>query len=76
MSDFIGIGIVGVLVSLAIETIQRYAGTDSLKTKWLTVFTACVVGGLYAWLRATAYFEAILGVLAGASTVYAFIFKK
>lgn len=76
MTDFLGIAVVGVIVSLVIETISRYAGTDSLKTKWLTILVTVVFGAAYTFLRSTTWWETILGILAAASTVYAFIFKK
>lgn len=70
------VSIVGLLLSLFIQWIKDKLGTDSLGTKLITVGLALVVGGLIYFFQNTAYWETAIGVLAAASTVYAFFLKK
>lgn len=64
------------MLSLFIQWIKDKLGTDSLGTKLLTVGLALLVGGLIYFFQDTAYWETAIGVLAAASTVYAFFLKK
>lgn len=75
INDFLGIGIVGVLLSAVIEVIQARLGSSSLKTKFITIGLSILVGGAYFLIRETVWWATILGVLASASTVYAILLK-
>lgn len=75
LEEFLGLAIVSAITSVAIKAIKKYAGTKGLQTKALTIALALLVGGGYVWLRSTPYFETVLAVLTGASTVYAFFMK-
>lgn len=74
-NDFIGIAVVGAMLSGVIQIIKNRFGTESNETKILTIVLALIVGGLYVWVRSTSYFETVLLVLASASAVYAFLIK-
>lgn len=75
IDDFLGIAIVGAGLSGIIEYIKLKMGIDSWATKILTIILAIVVGGLYVFLAGTPIWTTIIGVLAAATTVYAFILK-
>lgn len=75
IEDFIGISVVGGLLSLVIQFIKGKLGTESLGTKVLTVVLSIIVGGAYFFVRDTVWYPSILGVLAASSTVYAMFLK-
>ena len=76
MSNFIGIAIVGVIASLIIEFINRAFTTDSTMSKAVTVGISIIIGVIYFFLSNTVIWQPILGILATASTVYAFFLKS
>lgn len=76
MDDFLGIAIVGVFASLIIEWINNISGANSTIAKAITVGVSVVLGAIYFFFGDTAVWQSILGVLATASTVYAFLLKK
>lgn len=76
MDDFLGIAIVGAGLSLVIELVRSKLGSDSRRTKALTLVLAVAVGSAYYFARQTVYWQTVLGVLASASTVYALFVKK
>lgn len=76
INGFLEITIVGAVLSAIVEGIKRKYGTESSKTRLLTIVLSCVFGGVYMYLRATPWWEAIGGVLAAASTVYALVIPK
>jgi len=75
VNDFLGIAVVGSALSLLIQWLKQKFGTDSTKTKALTIGLAIVVGGVYTFLQGTTYWTTILGILGAASTVYALFLK-
>ena len=75
MDDFLGISIVGVVLSGLVEFIKSKFKTKPLVTKALVVGLSVVVGGLFVLLSGTPLWTTILGILAAASTVYALFFK-
>jgi len=76
MSDFLGITIVGVLLSAVMEFISSKFGVGSTKAKLLTIALSLVVGGVYTALVNTVWWSTVLGVLAAASTTYALAFNN
>ena len=76
ITDFIGIAVVGSALSLLIGYIKNKFGTDSASTKALVIVLAIVVGGLYFFLRATNWWQTILGILAASQAFYAFFLKE
>lgn len=75
IEDFLGIAVVGGLLSLVIQFIKNKLGTDSTATKILTIVLSIIVGGAYFLLRDTVWYATIVGILAASSTVYALILK-
>lgn len=75
INDFLGISIVGAVLSAVIEVIKARYGTESWATKVLTILLSVGVGLLYVLLAGTGVWTTILGVLAAASTVYALFLK-
>lgn len=75
VQTFLEIGIVGTGLSFVIETIKTKFGPGSTATKGITIGLAIAVGAGIYFLSGTAIWLAIVGVLASASTVYAFFFK-
>ena len=76
IADFLSISVVGVGLSLLIGFLKAKFGTETTKTKALTLLLSVLVGGLYFFIRDTVWYKTILGVLASASTFYAFFLKK
>ena len=72
---FLEIGIVGATLSFVIEFIKNKYGTESSTTKGLTLALAIVLGAGIYFLSGTAIWVSIVGVLAAASTIYAFFLK-
>lgn len=75
MNDLLGIAIVGAGLSAVIQWLKIKFGAEGLAVKLLTILLAIIVGTLYVFLRDTAVWPTILGVLGAASTVYAFFLK-
>lgn len=69
------IGIVGSLLSLAIQAIQDKFGAQGNVTKLIAITGSIALGTLYWFLAGTEIWTAVLGVLGAASTVYAFVFS-
>lgn len=77
IGDFLGIAIVGAVLSLAIQWIKtKFPAQGSLKMKGITLVLSIVIGLFYFALRQTSWWEPIIGVLGAASTVYAFFLSK
>lgn len=76
IDEFLGIGIVGALLSVAFELIKGKYPSSPNKSKGLIILLSLIVGGLYVWVRETPYFPTVLGVLGGASAVYSLFFNK
>jgi len=76
ITDFVGIAIVGTLLSLAQQWINKKYDLSSTLNRALIVALSLVVGVLYFALRATPWWSTIVGVLAASSTVYALFLKK
>jgi len=77
MDSFTEIAIVGIVLSLVYEGINRTFGSpeSSLVSKSIIIGLSIVVGSAYFFLNGTVYWQNILGVLAAASTVYAIFFS-
>lgn len=75
MDDFLGIAIVGIIAALIIEGINKLVKPESTLAKGITVVASIVIGGLYFLFKDTIWWQTMLGVLASASTVYAFFLK-
>lgn len=76
INNFLGIAIVGAALSVVVQTIKGKFGIDKSGTKALCILLAVIVGGAYWYASQLPIWQAILGVLAAASTVYAFIFNS
>lgn len=75
MNDFLGISIVGAIVSLIIQYTKRWYEANSLEAKAISIGVSILVGTFYVVLRNTGWLETVVGILAAASTVFAFILK-
>ncbi len=75
IQTFLEISIVGTALSFVIEIIKMKFGPSSVTTKGITILLAFAVGAGIYLLSGTAIWLSVIGVLAAASTVYAFIFK-
>lgn len=76
INDFLAIAIVGATVSFAVQWVKARYNMGSNASKLSAIGLSVVVGSIYWFLRETAIWESILGVLASASTVYAMFFKE
>lgn len=77
MDTFTEIALVGVILSLVYEGIQRVFGSpeNAWASKLSVIALSIVVGGAYFFLNGTVIWQNILGVLAAASTMYAIFFS-
>lgn len=73
--SFLSIGIVGAALSYATQWLQDKYGVEGNETKIIAIVGSIVLGAIVWFLQGTAVWASILGVLAAASTVYAFVFK-
>lgn len=76
MQDFLSIAVVGSALAMAIQFIKSKYGLDSLKTKAVTLALSVILGGAFYFLSQTPWWQTILGVLAAASTFWAFFLKQ
>ena len=76
ITTFLSIGIIGVIASLVIQGLKKAYGTNSFKTKVLTVVVALVIGGLYTLADTLGFLQSFVAVLTASSTIYAFFIKK
>lgn len=75
LTSFLSIGIVGAALSMATQWLQDKYGVEGTETKVIAIVGSVILGGAIWFLQGTEIWASILGVLAAASTVYAFIFK-
>jgi len=75
IETFLQISIVGAFLSAVIEVIKNKYGTTSYATKILTIILSIALGAALYFLNGTAIWMSVVGVLAAASTVYAFLLK-
>jgi hypothetical protein len=75
INEFLGISIIGVLLSLSIEMLTSHV-SNPLMTKFVTAILAILVAGAYVWVRSTPYFQTVILVLGVASTVYGFFLNR
>lgn len=76
INDFLGIAVVGVILSLAVEYIKGKWGSETFASRTIILVSSCVLGALYYWARSTPWWSTALGILASASTFYAWILAK
>jgi len=76
MQEFLSIGVIGATLAVVIQFIKTRFGLDSITTKLVTLGLAIVLGAVYFFLSQTEIWQTILGVLASASTVWAFFLKS
>lgn len=69
------LSIVGVFLSVVIEAVKNKFGTTSLGTKLFTIGLAVVLGAVVYFTFGTPVWIAGIGILAAASTFYAFFLK-
>lgn len=75
MQEFLEIAVIGSALALVIQLIKTKFGLDSVKTKILTLSLSVLLGASYYFLSQTAIWQTILGILASASTVWAFLLR-
>ena len=76
IADFLGILVVGSVLSIVISWIKEKFGTESNSTKLVTIGLSVVVGGAYFLFWETVWWATMIGILTAASTVYALVLKK
>lgn len=76
IQEFLQIGMVGGVLSGAIEFIKARYNLAGNKVQVLTVLISLVVALAYFALRDTNYWATILGLLTSATFVYEYLIKK
>ena len=76
LADFLAIGIVGAVLSIAIQGIKAKLKLNGAGARLITIGLSCLVGAVYYFLRDTVIWVNVIGVLTSASTVYALLLKK
>jgi len=74
VESFLSIGIVGVILSTAIQYIQDKYGAEGTTTKLIAIGGSIVLGTFVYFVSALPIWSTIVGVLAAASTAYAMFF--
>lgn len=68
--------IIGVVVSLIVQAVKKYAGTNTLWTL-LSVLILSIVGAVgYSYLQSAGLWTSILPVLTMAGSFYAFVIAR
>jgi len=76
MDAFLQISIIGALLSVGIEWVQARFGTGTMETRVVAVVSSIVLGTIVWFVsKNVEVWEAMLGILASASTVYAMYFS-
>lgn len=75
VQSFLSIGIVGAFLSWGTQLLQDKFGVEGRETQIIAIVGSILLGAAVWFLQGTAIWASILGVLAAASTVYAFVFK-
>jgi len=75
IQEFLGISVVGALLSLTIEYVTSRISNPHL-TKLITLVLAVITASAYVWVRSTPYFQTVIVVLGTASIVYGFFLNK
>lgn len=75
VETLMSIGIVGVALSAGIQWLQAKYGVEGSQTRAIAIVGSIVLGGFVWFFQGTPVWEAMLGVLASASTVYAMFFS-
>lgn len=75
IQEFLGIAVVGALLSLVIEVITKKVNNPTV-SKAITLVLSIIVAGAYVWVRSTPYFQTVIVVLGTASIVYGFFLNK
>jgi hypothetical protein len=76
ITDFLGITVVGILLSLAVQLLKEKWPAKPVVVKLLTLTFSVLVGGAYWFLRDTPIWPTIIGVLTTASAVWALLLKN
>jgi len=74
--EILEIAIIGTLASLFMQIVKKQYGPTSLTSKIIIVVVSIILGAGYVFLKGTPMFQTVLGILASASTFYAFFLKK
>ena len=75
IQEFLGIVIIGVALSMAIQFIKTKFGVDTLKTKALTLTLALLLGTRYYFAVQTIWWQNALSILGIASAFWAFFLR-
>lgn len=76
ISDLLSISGVGIALSLIIRHLKDVFQIEGNATKLLTFGLALIVATVFVLFNETSWWQTFVGILAAASTVYAFILKK
>lgn len=75
VTQFLSIGIVGAALSYLTQYLQEKFGVEGNETRIIAIVGSVLLGAVVWFLQGTEVWASILGVLASASTVYAFVFS-
>jgi len=75
ITDFLSIGIIGVISTFIVSYLKEKLGTNGWGTKIVVIALALILGGGFTWLRQTSYFETVVEILSASTLVYAFFLK-
>lgn len=77
IEQLLSIGIVGAVLSVAMEWVKAKYTMDSKEARIITIVGAVVLGtGVWALQSNVVLWQSVIGVLGSASTVYAIIIKS
>lgn len=76
IQDFLGIGIVGIALSIFMEGVKAKFNPSKGMTKLITLGLAVVLGTVYYFGVQTVWWQSVIGVLSAATVVWAFIINN
>lgn len=68
--------LIGVVVSIIVEVIKRYAGTNKLATLGIVLIVSLVGASGYYYVSKTSFFPELLGILTVAGAFYGLIIRN
>lgn len=74
--EFLSLAVVGAAVSVLMQWVKKYVGDDKNSLQMAMIVVSVVIGSVYFFLVGTPAWEAILSILATATTVYEYVIKK
>lgn len=74
--ELLQLAIVGAVVSLLVQAIKKWAGTEGMANIAIVVGVSVVAGAVYFYAKDTAFWPVFVQILSFAGAVYSFLIKQ